>query len=98
MLNRLAQSKGKSINIETEFDEDGSDLESPSESDDEDCGYLIPPEAIKKSKNMLLEEGEGTESKFYVGQSFENAKTFRKALIDCSISVGRDIPMNRNDS
>ncbi|XP_057252090.1 uncharacterized protein LOC125494166 [Beta vulgaris subsp. vulgaris] len=39
----------------------------------------------------------GVECKFFVGQQFENAKTFRKALIDYSIEIGRELPFTRND-
>ncbi|KAL2943357.1 Protein FAR-RED IMPAIRED RESPONSE 1 [Bienertia sinuspersici] len=100
MLKRLAKTKGKNINdLNTEFD-GGSNLDSGSESDDEDCGYLVAPEPHMNNtkKNKLLEEGESSrQSKFHIGQTFENAKTFKNAIIDYSIEVGRDIPFSRND-
>ncbi|KAL2923094.1 Holliday junction ATP-dependent DNA helicase RuvB [Bienertia sinuspersici] len=99
MLKRLAESKGKNIDdISNEFD-GGSDLDSPSDSDDEDCGFLVAPDPSNKiKKNRFLEEGEcSRQSKFYVGQTFKNAKTFRKAIINYSIEIGRDIPFKRND-
>ncbi|XP_048498054.1 uncharacterized protein LOC125496593 [Beta vulgaris subsp. vulgaris] len=102
MLKRLGETKGKNIDdFNIEFD-GGSDLDSPSESDEDDCGYLVAPEPHKNKqtkKNRLLEEGDSSrQSKFHIGQPFENAKAFRKAIIDYSIEVGRDIPFSRNDN
>ncbi|KAL2938709.1 Salutaridinol 7-O-acetyltransferase [Bienertia sinuspersici] len=68
MLKRLGETKGKNIDDSNiEFD-GGSDLDSPSESDEDDCGYLVAPEPHKNKqtkKNRLLEEGEVVD-----GQSF----------------------------
>ncbi|KAL2900473.1 hypothetical protein RDABS01_025555 [Bienertia sinuspersici] len=95
-----ARKKEMSENIFcSDFDGD-SDLDSPNESDEDDCGYLAPPPSMAKSKvaNKGVDGGDSSIGcKFYVGQHFENAKTFRRAIIDYSIEIGRDLPFSRND-
>ncbi|KAL2929833.1 Transposon Ty2-GR1 Gag-Pol polyprotein [Bienertia sinuspersici] len=100
MLKRVAANKEMSENIfGSDFDGD-SDLDSPNESHEDDCGYLAPPPSMAKFKvaNKGVDGGDfSIGCKFYVGQHFENAKTFRRAIIDYSIEIGRDLPFSRND-
>lgn len=102
MLKKLAESKVEGgLNLGDDFD-GYSDLDSPSESEDEDdVGYLVAPQHHKRGRGKQKQnntETEEREATFYVGQQFENPKTFRKAIIDYSIDKGRNIPFSKNDS
>lgn len=53
MLKRLDEAKGKNIDdFNIEFD-GGSDLDSPSESDEDDCSYVVAPEPHKNKQKRI---------------------------------------------
>lgn len=102
MIKKLATSKfGADMNLGSDFKDNDSDVESPYELfDDDECGFLSAPVSHKKVKNPKMSYVEGNrvrETVFYMGQQFENANQFRKAIIDYCVHHGRDTPFNRNE-
>ena len=74
MLKKLAESKVEGgLNLGDDFD-GYSDLDSPSESEDEDdVGYLVAPQHHKRGRGKQKQndtETEEREATFYVGQQF----------------------------
>uniref|UniRef100_A0A803N300 Transposase MuDR plant domain-containing protein n=1 Tax=Chenopodium quinoa TaxID=63459 RepID=A0A803N300_CHEQI len=96
MLQRVAKSEGKAMNMFEEVWEGGSDEDSPSKDDDEDdMGYLVAP---VQGKNTRVHMGSETStSDFYLGQQFDNDVMFREALTDYCVGSGRNIKIYRND-
>ncbi|KAL2921946.1 RNA-binding protein rnp-1 [Bienertia sinuspersici] len=105
-LHRIAERKGKTLTEDyDDYEDDSSDVDSPSESENEDCGYLLPTfsdnkrEARKTSKTrtFLLERNQ-KQCPFFLGQQFEDAKEFRTAVANYSVSIGRDLHYTTNKS
>ncbi|KAL2927449.1 Myopalladin [Bienertia sinuspersici] len=104
-LDRLAQRKGKTFDDdEDDYEDDSSDLDRPSESEDDDCGYLLPSSTSKRRPRKTSTSGSfllGRNEKhcpFFLGQQFEDAKEFRTAVINYSVSIGRDLQYTTNKS
>uniref|UniRef100_A0A803LSH1 Uncharacterized protein n=1 Tax=Chenopodium quinoa TaxID=63459 RepID=A0A803LSH1_CHEQI len=92
-LKRVAENKRKqpAEEVDSEY-EDSTDLDSPDDaSDEEDCGYIVPvPTKIKRSSTFKKYK-QGTtpqETKFYIGQEFDNAQHLKKAITDYCIFMG----------
>lgn len=88
----------------SESKDDSSDLESPPNSyDEDDCGYLLPPpQKVKKPRlsakaNKLQLGSSESKSSFFLGQQFEDAVEFRKAVTTYCVSIGRDVDYKKND-
>ncbi|KAL2940123.1 Cortactin-binding protein 2 [Bienertia sinuspersici] len=105
-LDRVAHRSGdNNIGSCSEYEDDSSDLDSPPNSDaeEDDCGYLLPPpKKIKKSRlsakaNKLQLGSFELKSPFFIGQQFEDAVEFRKAITNYCVSIGRDVDYKRND-
>ncbi|KAL2936874.1 Acetyl-CoA carboxylase 2 [Bienertia sinuspersici] len=101
MLQKLAERHGTDLNLDSDFDGDNSDYESPNESsDEEDCGYFIPPEPLRRNvskKKVFIDGTMLNEAVFFVGQEFESPPHFRKALIDYCVHHGKDVDYKKND-
>ncbi|XP_021767501.1 uncharacterized protein LOC110731889 [Chenopodium quinoa] len=94
MLKRVAESKDGEADFIANDWEGESDVDSPSENeDDDDFGYLMP----QGEKRQRAIESDNTKSNFFIGQKFENAVNFRKALAKYTIECGRNLHFYRND-
>ncbi|KAL2896876.1 Lactotransferrin [Bienertia sinuspersici] len=103
-LVRLAGRKGKILeDNDGDYEDDSSDFESPPNSEDEDdYGYLLPKDSKKKkvkmASNQLFFGKNEQQCPFYLGQEFENASEFKKAVTNYSVRIGRDLQYSRNDA
>lgn len=92
-----------------DFEEECSDydsdnhLDSPEISDAEDYGHLIAEQPKPKKKKILTHSSHmltlrhDDEKHFFLGQQFEDANEFRKAITNYCVSQGRDVDFTRND-
>ncbi|KAL2930291.1 Tyrosine-protein kinase JAK1 [Bienertia sinuspersici] len=103
LLERVAQRKGKSVgNDDSDYEDDSSDIDSPSESEDEECGYLLPLSNTKKrirksttAGSFLLGRGQ-KQCPFFLGQQFEDAKEVRTADKDKHTVSVKTLKPNHN--